>query len=78
MPSYRLQVLIPTSLDRRLRRAAERAQASRGAWVRSAIREKLEREAGPAIRNPLAELEKLNGPTTDICAMISEIEAGRS
>ena len=78
MPSYRLQVLIPTSLDRRLRKVAERAQVSRGAWVRSAIKEKLEREAGAAIRDPLAELAQLNGPTADICAMISEIEAGRS
>ena len=78
MPSYRLQVLIPSSLDSRLRRAAKRAQVSRGAWVRSAIRERLEREAGPAIEDPLAELAKLNGPTADICAMIGEIEAGRS
>lgn len=78
MPSHRLQVLIPPRLDRRLRRAAERAQVSRGAWVRSAIEERLEREAGPAIRDPLGELRKLNGPTADICAMISEIEAGRS
>ncbi len=78
MPSYRLQVLIPSSLDNRLRRAAKRAQVSRGAWVRSAIRERLEREAGPPIEDPLAELGKLNGPTADICAMIGEIEAGRS
>ena len=78
MPSYRLQVLIPSSLDSRLRRAAKRAQVSRGAWVRSAIRERLEREAGPSIEDPLAELGKLNGPTADICAMIGEIEAGRS
>ncbi len=78
MPSYRLQVLIPPRLDNRLRRAAERAQVSRGAWVRSAIEERLEREGGPPIRDPLAELARLNGPTADICAMISEIEAGRS
>ena len=78
MPSHRLQVLIPPRLDSRLRRAAERAQVSRGAWVRSAIEERLEREAGPPIRDPLGELARLNGPTADICAMISEIEAGRS
>lgn len=78
MPSYRLQVMISSSLDSRLRRAAESARVSRGAWVRSAIEERLEREVGPPIRDPLLELGKLNGPTADICAMISEIEAGRS
>ena len=78
MPSHRLQVLIPPRLNGRLRRAAELAQVSRGAWVRGAIEERLEREAGPAVLDPLGELRKLNGPTADICAMISEIEAGRS
>jgi hypothetical protein len=51
---------------------------SRGAWVRQAIRERLERESGPVPEDPVAELRTLNGPTADICAMIGEIEAGRS
>lgn len=78
MKSKRLQVLVDEGMDRRLRRVAERARVSRGAWVRQAIRERLERESGPVPADPVAELRTLNGPTADICAMISEIEAGRS
>ena len=78
MKSRRLQVLVDEGMDSRLRRVAERARVSKGAWVRQAIRERLEREAGPISEDPLAELRTLNGPTSDICAMISEIEAGRS
>lgn len=78
MKSKRLQVLVDEGMDRRLRRVAERARVSRGAWVRQAIRERLERESGPVPADPVAELRTLNGPTSDICAMIGEIEAGRS
>lgn len=78
MKTKRLQVLVDEGLDRRIRRVAERARVSRGAWVRQAIRERLERESGPVPEDPLAELRTLNGPTADICAMIGEIEAGRS
>ena len=35
--SNRLQVLVPPGLDRRLRKAAERARVSKGEWVRRAI-----------------------------------------
>ena len=41
MARKRLQVLISARLDLRLRKAAERAQVSRGAWVRQAIEERL-------------------------------------
>lgn len=76
--SYRLQVLIPGSLENRLRKAAKRAQTSRGAWVRGAIEERLERESGDLPRDPLAAMQELNAPTADIDVMIAEIEAGRS
>ncbi len=78
MRSKRMQLLIPEAMETRLRRAAERDRVSRGAWVRRAIEERLEREVGPVPEDPLAELRTLNGPTSDICAMIGEIEAGRS
>ena len=78
MRSKRLQVLISDDMDHRLQRAADRARVSRGAWVRQAIQERLDRESGPVPADPLAELRSLNGPTADICGMIGEIEAGRS
>ena len=78
MRSKRLQVLVSDDLDHRVRRAAGRARVSRGAWVRQAIRERLERDSGPLPADPLAELRTLNGPTADICGMIGEVEAGRS
>lgn len=78
MPSHRLQVLISPRLERRLRHAAKRAGVSRAAWVRDAIEAKLEREAGATTEDPLAALKSLSGPTADICAMVGEIEAGRS
>ncbi len=76
--SYRLQVLISGSLENRLRKAARRARSSRGAWVRRAIEERLERESGGLPRDPLAALRELDAPTADIDVMIAEIEAGRS
>lgn len=78
MASKRLQLLIPEAMEIRLRRAAERDRVSRGAWVRQAIDERLERVVGPVPEDPLAELRRLNGPTSDIAVMIGEIEAGRS
>jgi hypothetical protein len=74
--SHRLQVLIPEELEGRLRKAAGRLRLSKGEWVRSAIEEKLGREASVS-RNPLAALSSLNAPTADIEVMLSEIEAGR-
>lgn len=78
MASKRIQLLIPEAMEIQLRRAAERDRVSRGAWVRQAIEERLERVVGPVPEDPLAELRRLNGPTSDIGAMIGEIEAGRS
>ncbi len=76
--SYRLQVLISGSLENRLAKAARRARSSRGAWVRRAIEERLERESGGLPPDPLAALRQLGAPTADIDVMIAEIEAGRS
>ncbi len=78
MASKRLQLLIPEAMEIRLRRAAERDRVSRGAWVRQAIDERLERVVGPVPEDLLAELRRVNGPTSDIGTMIGEIEAGRS
>lgn len=78
MKTKRLQVMVTDDMDHRLRRAADRSRVSRGAWVRQAIRERLERESDGIPADPLAELRTLNGPTADICGMIGEIEAGRS
>jgi len=73
--SNRLQVLVPPGLDRRLRKAAERARVSKGEWVRRAIERAL---ADPhAAPDPVARLAGLGGPTGDIDQVLAEIEAGR-
>jgi len=74
--SHRLQVLIPEELEGRLRKAAGRSRLSKGEWVRTAIEEKLGREASTS-RDPLAALASLDAPTADIDVMLHEIEAGR-
>lgn len=73
--SYRLQVLIPEPLERRVRKAAQRRRLSTGAWVREAIERALADDRGPA--DPLARLSSLGAPTGDIDQMLAEIEAGR-
>lgn len=78
MRSKRMQLLISEAMENRLRRAAERDGVPRGAWVRQAIEERLEREVLPVPEDPLEEMGRLNGPTSDICTMIDEIDAGRS
>ena len=74
--STRLQVLVPTGLDRKIDKAAQRRRLSRSAWVREAIERALEddRIGGDA----LDRLAALDAPTADIDRMLSEIEAGRS
>jgi predicted transcriptional regulator len=73
--SQRLQVLIPESLDRRIRKAAQRSRQSTGAWVRDAIEQHLkEPRSGP---DALDQLQRLDAPTADIEQMLAEIEAGR-
>lgn len=73
--SYRLQVLIPSSLATRLRKAAERKRISRGEWVRRAIERALSDERAAA--DPVEALSALEAPTADIEQMLTEIETGR-
>jgi len=73
--SHRLQILIPESLEARLRKAAQRARISRGEWVRGAIERALADER--VSTDPLARLASLGAPTADIEQMLGEIEAGR-
>jgi hypothetical protein len=75
MSSYRLQVLIPEVLQRRIRKAAQRRKLSTGAWVRLAMERALADDGGAA--DPLARLTALGAPTGDIEQMLAEIDAGR-
>jgi hypothetical protein len=72
--SYRLQVLLPEALERRVRKAAQRKRLSTGAWVRAALEAALH---GDRVADPLDRLASLGAPTGDIEQMLSEIEAGR-
>lgn len=73
--SNRLQVLVPESLNARIRKAAQRGRVSVGEFVRQAVELALanERMAG----DPVARLARLDGPTGDIDQMLAEIETGR-
>ena len=73
--STRLQVLIPESLNRRIRKAALRERLSTGAWVREVLERALAEPA--AAKDPLARLAELEAPTADIDQLLAEIEAGR-
>ena len=75
MGSYRLQVIIPQMLERRVRKAAQRRRLSTGAWVREAIEHRLADDRPTA--DALDRLSQLGGPTGDIDQMLAEIEAGR-
>jgi hypothetical protein len=72
--SKRLQVLVSETVDRRIRKAAQRRRVSAGAWVRDAIEAAL-REDGTT--SPLERLAALDGPTSDLDQMLGEIEQGR-
>jgi hypothetical protein len=72
--SYRLQVLLPERLERRIRKAAQRSRLSTGAWVRQALERALHHGAAA---DPLDQLARLGAPTGDIDQMLAEIEAGR-
>ena len=72
--SHRLQVLIPASLNLRIRKAAQRRRLSTGAWVRESLEAAL-REGRAA--DPLDRLGALGGPTGDIDQVLAEIDAGR-
>jgi len=72
--SSRLQVLVPESLDRRIRKAAQRRRLSTGAWVRQALEQALKEDRAV---DPLDRLAGLGAPTGDIDQMLAEIESGR-
>jgi hypothetical protein len=72
--SSRLQVLVPESLDRRIRKAAQRRRLSTGAWVRQALEQALKEDRTV---DPLDRLSGLGAPTGDIDQMLAEIESGR-
>ena len=69
-------MLIPPSLDARIRKAAQRTGVSKGEWVRQALETILSGERRAP--DPLARLSSLGAPTADIDEMLTEIEAGRS
>jgi hypothetical protein len=75
--SNRLQVLIPPELDVRLQKAAQRQRLSKGEWVRRALELALERELPGKGSDSLARLASLDAPTSDIGAMLEEIDRGR-
>lgn len=68
-------MLIPETLDRRIRKAALRRRLSTGAWVREALERALSEPVAGG--DPLARLAELGAPTADIEQMLAEIEAGR-
>lgn len=74
--SKRLQILVPESLDARIRKAAQRSRLSTGEWVRRTLEHAL-KERLPA-EDALDKLASLGAPTGDIAQMLAEIEAGRS
>ncbi len=73
--SHRLQILVPTSLDARIRKAAQRRGVSKGEWVRQAVERELTQDRPPT--DPLERLSALGAPTADIDQMLAEIESGR-
>jgi hypothetical protein len=73
--SHRLQILIPASLDARIRKAAQRSRLSKGAWVRQVVERALSADRAPA--DALDRLASLEAPTADLPQMLAEIEAGR-
>jgi hypothetical protein len=75
MSTYRLQVLVPSGLDARIRKAAQRSRVSKGEWVRRAIEHALSEGTGHV--DALDKLSRLGAPTGDIDQMLAEIEAGR-
>jgi hypothetical protein len=61
-----------------LKKAARRARVSKGAWVRTAIEERLAQAGGVATADPLETMAELGAPTADIGEMLAQIEAGRT
>jgi hypothetical protein len=73
--SNRLQIIVPTDLERRVRKSADRSRLSTSAWVRRAIEQALldERPGNDALQR----LSDLDAPTGDMVEMLADIEAGR-
>ncbi len=74
--SHRLQLLVPADLDAALKKAARRAQLSKGAWVRRAIEAAL-RQEGKRPGSAVDRLAALGAPSADIDEMLLEIDKGR-
>ncbi len=75
--SCRLQVLIPTELEARLRKAAQRSQVSKSEYVRRALEESLLSQGKDQQKaDPLSRLASLDAPTAPIDQMLTEIETG--
>ena len=72
--SKRLQILVPESLDRRIRKTAQRKRMSAGAWVRQTIEAALSDDHAA---DPLDRLATLGAPTADLDEMLTDIEHGR-
>lgn len=68
-------MLVPESLERRIKKAAQRRRLPAGAWVREAIERHLD-EARPS-SDALERLKALGAPTGDLEQMLAEIDAGR-
>ena len=68
-------MLVPETLDAKIRKAAQRGRMSVGEFVRQAIERALTDERLTV--DPVARLASLGGPTGDIDQMLAEIEAGR-
>jgi hypothetical protein len=75
MSTKRLQVLIPTGLDARIQKAAQRSRMSKGEWVRRAVERALAENRAPT--DALDRLARLGAPTGDIEEMLAEIDSGR-
>jgi hypothetical protein len=75
MSTKRLQVLIPSGLDARIQKAAQRSRMSKGEWVRLAVERALAENRIPG--DALDRLSRLGAPTGDIDEMLAEIDAGR-
>jgi hypothetical protein len=75
--SHRLQVLISPELDAQLEKEAQRTRMSKGAWVRRALTQALDRSGHLPRKDLVERLATLDAPTADIDQMLAEIEAGR-
>ena len=73
--SIGLPVLVPETLDARLRKAARRGRVSVAEFARRTIETALAEDR--AVTDPVAQRASLGGPTGDIDQMLADCEAGR-